>query len=569
MDDYALGHGLTQADCVAWDESNNIDLRDLDSPHDNRSPRYCFDDDDEEEMETMEGSGGEQFSTVNQENNFMEQDESANKIGEETKRSFGNEENIFGVVRSRKNRRKRRRGDMKIGEEQHRMKERIPLTESKANRRRSVDITEGGGNKALAAMLKEISTPASKNDANATRPHQHEPTKSSLSEVKEENVGDLRDDNDGTFGGDSGTLVTKDTASSAKSDDLRNKVLTPPPPESMVKTSSKSPAESMDDYDFEFTMEDIHEMDAYVQQTQAEQEISATPTEPLNTASTASTTSFRSTKPVQVDKQMDGKVVQTKGLSIREFSQVPSQIVSSGEMANTEEQHVKTEDEPPDQHDEFDFPDFDIAALDETVADYCSSSTRIVSQSKGDKSLMELSDGELLSMVPPSNVIVSNKQRTTTSKTSQLTFDRYLVIRAKTDETTYTRVLVVSLWDDSMREERQNPSDVQLDRLRPFANKQGRKGDGLIFLRGEWYHSMVTEGDVIHICSIIGQFETGVDALPLMMHTTPPAKSLFDDLALVIHPDLLLTPTTISETVTCNRRAVLKTRLGSTGFSCK
>ena len=60
-----------------------------------------------------------------------------------------------------------------------------------------------------------------------------------------------------------------------------------------------------------------------------------------------------------------------------------------------------------------------------------------------------------------------------------------------------------------------------------------------------------------------------MSGLPLLMHTTPPASSVADDLVIVVHPEVLFTPTTISETVTCTRRAVLKNRLGSTGLSCK
>jgi len=42
-----------------------------------------------------------------------------------------------------------------------------------------------------------------------------------------------------------------------------------------------------------------------------------------------------------------------------------------------------------------------------------------------------------------------------------------------------------------------------------------------------------------------------------------------DDLVLVMHPQLLMTPSSISEAVGCSRRAVIKSRLGSTGMTSK
>ena len=61
---------------------------------------------------------------------------------------------------------------------------------------------------------------------------------------------------------------------------------------------------------------------------------------------------------------------------------------------------------------------------------------------------------------------------------------------------------------------------------------------------------------------------TLVVALPLLLHTCPPPGSdPDDDLVLIVHPDLLLTRTAISETVSCPRRAILSNRLGSTGMT--
>jgi hypothetical protein len=93
--------------------------------------------------------------------------------------------------------------------------------------------------------------------------------------------------------------------------------------------------------------------------------------------------------------------------------------------------------------------------------------------------------------------------------------------------------------------------------------------DGVLHLRGEWYHTRVDEGDTIHICSLRGTCRTDSSALPLILHTNPPSGSDNDDLILIVHPDMLLTPTGISETVSCTRRAILKLRLGSSGLTCK
>ena len=77
-------------------------------------------------------------------------------------------------------------------------------------------------------------------------------------------------------------------------------------------------------------------------------------------------------------------------------------------------------------------------------------------------------------------------------------------------------------------------------------------------------------GDVIHLCSLSGNYITDASALPILLHSHPPANSdLDDDLVLVLHPDELISPTLVSEAVKCPRLAVLQSRLGSTGLSSK
>jgi DNA replication ATP-dependent helicase Dna2 len=156
-----------------------------------------------------------------------------------------------------------------------------------------------------------------------------------------------------------------------------------------------------------------------------------------------------------------------------------------------------------------------------------------------------------------------------------LTFSRYKVLRVNDDQHTFTKTLTVSRWVVDMLEEAENVSkalhqhsDVS-GRLRECVSQKTWPVSGVIHLRGEWYHTRVHEGDTIHVCSLAGDFRTDEGALPLLLHTCPPPGSDSDDLVLIVHPDMLLTPTVISETIGCTRRAVLKTRLGSTGLRSK
>jgi hypothetical protein len=157
------------------------------------------------------------------------------------------------------------------------------------------------------------------------------------------------------------------------------------------------------------------------------------------------------------------------------------------------------------------------------------------------------------------------------------------------DTASYTKTLSVAPWTDAMRKEQELEKDfhrncevAESSDIHPQGStssssswKSGHpdqkyyKPDGLLHLRGEWYHTPVSHGDVVHLCSVSGRFRTDVQALPIVLHNPAPPGSDNDDLVLVIHPDILMTPTTISETVTCSRRAVLKSRIGSTGLSSK
>ena len=141
------------------------------------------------------------------------------------------------------------------------------------------------------------------------------------------------------------------------------------------------------------------------------------------------------------------------------------------------------------------------------------------------------------------------------------------------DTVASTKTLQVATWTADMAPE----EDRERERLhkgdgRAWQRRRPpRNSDGTVLLRGEWYYTPVAAGNLIHICSLEGRYRT--DILPLVLQTrcctTLQHDDDDDDLVLIVHPDLLLTPTTISETVSCTRRAILKNRLGSTGLTGK
>jgi len=148
-----------------------------------------------------------------------------------------------------------------------------------------------------------------------------------------------------------------------------------------------------------------------------------------------------------------------------------------------------------------------------------------------------------------------------------LTFSRYRVVRVHDDAATFTKTLQVQTWRREMSESA--GSGHARGHARKILNNQPSSSlgptDGDLHLCGDWYHTPLRERDVVHVCSLAGRHRTDAAALPLVLDT----RRDDDDLVLVVHPDMLLTPTTVAEAVTCSRRAVLKSLLGSTGLSCK
>eukprot|EP00980_Cylindrotheca_fusiformis_P003268 scaffold738_cov124-Cylindrotheca_fusiformis.AAC.7 len=211
--------------------------------------------------------------------------------------------------------------------------------------------------------------------------------------------------------------------------------------------------------------------------------------------------------------------------------------------------------------DEFgDFPDMDFDVMDQVIQQRSTTACHL-----------------------PPNAAVQNPRRTTAGDSlSFITFTRYKILEVVDDNASYTKSLLVACWTEDMRKKlelekefhrncqvivAQDSTNLPEDSSSDSSSQQ--KSNGLVHLRGEWYHTPVFPGDVVHLCSVSGRFRTDADALPIILHNPAPPGSDNDDLVLVIHPDILMTPTTISETVTCSRRAVLKSRIGSTGLTNK
>ena len=130
---------------------------------------------------------------------------------------------------------------------------------------------------------------------------------------------------------------------------------------------------------------------------------------------------------------------------------------------------------------------------------------------------------------------------------------RYRICSVMDNTNLYSKTLSVALWKESNFNLSVGVNDLDAT----------VKVAGNITLCGEWYHTRCEEGDVMHLCSLSGKHNTEVSALPISLQTT----GVNDDLVMILHPDQLVTPTTISETVGCLRRAILKTRYGSGSFT--
>ncbi|GKZ01089.1 hypothetical protein MPSEU_001060500 [Mayamaea pseudoterrestris] len=207
--------------------------------------------------------------------------------------------------------------------------------------------------------------------------------------------------------------------------------------------------------------------------------------------------------------------------------------------------------------DEFgDFPnDIDFAAFDDSITQQISQQNVHAAQSDG--------------ILPATQ---QNQARQSVDAVDGcLTYSRYRVLWVHDDKHTFTKTLTVAAWRTEMLEEvALNKSMHKADDFaRRYESLKDRSwaADGLVHLCGEWYLTPIEQGDYIHICSLSGQLGTDADALPLTLRTISRPGTVEDDYLLIVHPDMLLTPTVITEGISCVRRAVLKNRLGSTGLT--
>ena len=229
--------------------------------------------------------------------------------------------------------------------------------------------------------------------------------------------------------------------------------------------------------------------------------------------------------------------------------------------------------------DEFgDFPDLDFDSIDQAIAQRLTQRAEIAETC----SIDDHANDQSRFVLPPSIVANPRNAASSDEKLSFLTFSRYKVITVHDDISTYTKTLAVAAWRNEMLKEQEEAKKLFRNLKAKRADVRGAQytnglvdwnpprylqlaSDGYLHLRGEWYHTKVIPGDIVHVCSLTGRFRTDVEALPLVLHSFPPEGSDIDDLVLVMHPDVIVTPTTVGEAVGCSRRAVLKTRLGSTG----
>ena len=156
---------------------------------------------------------------------------------------------------------------------------------------------------------------------------------------------------------------------------------------------------------------------------------------------------------------------------------------------------------------------------------------------------------------------------------------RYVVRTVSDDPSSFTKTLCVEPWSLENEAGGRLGEEDRLRRLISECNEMASsdmqeqeqpEGGGYLHLRGDWYYTSASPGDVVHLVSLSGLVSTDPSSLPAVLHTDPPPGSdPLDDLLLVLHPDDLLSPTVVSEAVRCPRLAVLQTRLGSTGLSSR
>jgi DNA replication factor Dna2 len=244
-----------------------------------------------------------------------------------------------------------------------------------------------------------------------------------------------------------------------------------------------------------------------------------------------------------------------------------------------------TIDQIPDVDEFGDFPDIDVRMIDKAIA---TRSTQPMTRTTTTTTTISAAPSDPLTTDVVRNQKYYNDLNHHHHRTglSFIKFSRYKVLKVHVDTTRFCKTVLVATWTDTMRHDDEDEVNIHqnlhvvVDEPRA---KHCRNGDGEWFdlppkntnytqaghvqLRGQWYYTDLQEGDSIHVCSLTGQYRTDPTALPIVLHSHPPPGSEQDDLVIIHHPDLLMTPTVICETVSCPRRAVLKQRNGSTGLT--
>jgi DNA replication ATP-dependent helicase Dna2 len=208
---------------------------------------------------------------------------------------------------------------------------------------------------------------------------------------------------------------------------------------------------------------------------------------------------------------------------------------------------------------------FDFSQIDKTIAERKDQANIEFPKHTRNKDLRSL-------LIPPFDVKVANALDPQYDESlSVIAFSRFCVVSVVDDINSYTKAILVKSWTKEShhnKENRQHYYHTISRNILRNSSKEKEFGDGWIFLRGEWYHTQVEAQDVIHLCSLSGRYKTDQTALPVILHTNAPQGSdPNDDLFLILHPDTLVTPTIVSETITCSRRAILRWKIGSTGIS--
>lgn len=227
--------------------------------------------------------------------------------------------------------------------------------------------------------------------------------------------------------------------------------------------------------------------------------------------------------------------------------------------------------------DDDDFADVDFAALDDKIVQHQQMTQAMDGNHRTPPPMQHLPPPP-----PPHAPIYNRRVATNSAKTtlsdgsgpSYLKFSRYVIRSVQVDVKTFTKTIAVVTWTskDEIGDRQES------ERLRKICEENNGRYfdnplnaieiDGCLHLRGEWYHTQCHVGDVIHLCSLSGTYATDKSALPVVLHSNPPEGSdMHDDLLLVVHPDVLISPTLVSEAVKCPRLSVLQSRLGSTGLS--